>query len=61
MPELDISLVDGGELKFNQYFLQFNVKKIQMKSSCQYDFRCWILETATLNSLSIAIITSTSL
>ena len=61
MPELDISLVDGGELKFNQCFLQFNVKKIQMKSSSQYDFRCWILETATLSSLSIAIITSTSL
>ena len=40
MPELDISLVDGGELKFNQYFLQFNVKKTQMKSSSQYDFRC---------------------
>ena len=27
MPELDISLVDGRELNFNQSFLQFNLKK----------------------------------
>ena len=27
MPELEIGLVDGGELNFNQYFLKFNVKK----------------------------------
>ena len=27
MPELEIGLVDGGELNFNQSFLKFNVKK----------------------------------
>ena len=27
MPELDIGVVDGGELNFDQSFLQFNVKK----------------------------------
>ena len=27
MPELGIGLVDGGELNFNQSFLNFNVKK----------------------------------
>ena len=27
MPELDIGLVDGGKLNFDQSFLQFNVKK----------------------------------
>ena len=33
MPELEIGLVDGGELNFNQSFLKFNVKKkIQAKS-----------------------------
>ena len=32
MPELEIRLVDGGELNFNQSFLKFNVqKKIQAK------------------------------
>ena len=33
MPELAKGLNDGGELNFNQSFLQFNVKeKIQAKS-----------------------------
>ena len=27
MPELEVGLVDGDELKFDQSFLQFNVKK----------------------------------
>ena len=27
MPELEIGLVNGDELNFNQSFLQFNVKK----------------------------------
>ena len=27
MSKLEIRLVDGGELNFNQSFLQFNVKK----------------------------------
>ena len=27
MPELEIGLVNGDELHFNQSFLQFNVKK----------------------------------
>ena len=34
MSKLDIGLVDGGELKFDQFFLEFNVKKkIYAKSS----------------------------
>ena len=27
MPELDVGLVDGGELNFDQSFMQFNVEK----------------------------------
>ena len=38
MPELDIGLVDGGELSFDQYFLQFNVKKkLYARSSSRFD------------------------
>ena len=41
MPELEIGLVDGGELNFNQSFLQFDVKeRIQVKSSFRFDFKC---------------------
>ena len=41
MPELNIGLVDGGELNFDQSFLQFNVKKkIYAKSSSRFDFKC---------------------
>ena len=37
MLELELGLVDGGELNFDQSFLQFNVKKkIYAKSS--FDF-----------------------
>ena len=33
MPEVDLELVDGGELNFNQSFLMVDVKKkIQAKS-----------------------------
>ena len=35
MPELNIGLVDGGELNFDQSFLQFNVKK---KTVCEEFF-----------------------
>ena len=31
MPELEIRLVDVGELNFDQSFLQFNVKKKYMR------------------------------
>ena len=38
MPELDIGLVDGGKLNFDQPFLQFNVmKEIYRKSSSRFD------------------------
>ena len=41
MPELDIKLVDRGELNFDQSFLQLNVKKkIYKKSSSRFDFKC---------------------
>ena len=40
MPELDIGLVDGGELNFDQSFLQFNVKKIYATSSSRFYFKC---------------------
>ena len=31
MPETETGLLDGGELKFDQYFLQFNVTKKYMQ------------------------------
>ena len=42
----------GGKLNFNQSFLQFNLKKKsqELKSSSWFDFKCWILETATQSS-----------
>ena len=41
MPELEIGLVDGGELNFHEFFLKFNVKKnIQVKSYSRFDFKC---------------------
>ena len=40
MPELDIGLADGGELNFDESFLQFNVKnKIYGKISSRFDFK----------------------
>ena len=41
MPELEIGLVDEGELNFNQSFLKFNAKKkIQEKNYFRFDFKC---------------------
>ena len=41
MPELEIGLVDGYELNFNQSFLKFNVKKeIEAHSYSRFDFKC---------------------
>ena len=31
MPELDIGLVDGDKLNFDQFFLQFNAQKKYMR------------------------------
>ena len=51
MPEPEIGFADGGKLKFNQSFLQFNVKKkIQAESSSQFDFKYWILDNASWSS-----------
>ena len=61
MPELEIGLVDGCELNFNQCFLKFNVKKkIEVESYSRFDFKCWILDTGSLSSKFIAIIMATS-
>ena len=41
MTELEIGLVDGGKLNFNQFTLKFNVKKkLLAKSYSQFDFKC---------------------
>ena len=41
MSEIEIGLVDGGELNFHNYFLQFNgKKKIYVKSPSRFDFKC---------------------
>ena len=50
MPESEVGLVDGGELNFNQFFVQFNVRKKIQATSSRFDFRCWILNTANLSS-----------
>ena len=51
MSELEIRLVEGGELNFDQSSLQFNVKKkIQAKSYSLFDFKCQMLNTASLSS-----------
>ena len=51
MPELEMELVDRGKLNFGQSLLQFNVKKkIYANSSSQFDFKCLILDTASLRS-----------
>ena len=51
MPELDIGLVDWAKLNFDQSFQEFNVKKkYYAKSSSRFDFKCWILDTASLSS-----------
>ena len=41
MPELEIGLVDGCQLNFNQSFLEFNVKeKIEAEDYSRFDFKC---------------------
>ena len=61
MPELEIGLADVSALDFDQSFLQFNAKeKINAKKSSQFEFKCGILKTASLNILFIAIIMLTS-
>ena len=40
MPEVEIGLVDGGELDFNRFFLKFCKAKIQVKRYSRDDFKC---------------------
>ena len=41
MFELDIGLVDGAKLNFDQSSLQFDVKKkLYAKTSTRFDFKC---------------------
>ena len=45
MLELELGLVDGGELNFDKSFLQFNIKKIIMRrvtlqEHSQFDWKC---------------------
>ena len=51
MLELDIGLVDGGKLHFDisGSLMQKNIY-IYAKSSSQFDFKWWILDTAGLSS-----------
>ena len=61
MPEREIKLSDVSELNFDLSFLQSSSKKkTNAKSSSQFEFKCWILKTASLNSWFIAIIILTS-
>ena len=51
MPELEVGLVNGCDLNFNESFLKFNVKKkIEADSYSWFDFKCWILDTGNLNA-----------
>ena len=64
MPELEIGHVDGGEFNFNQSFLQFNLKKKiyaknSLKEHSRFDWKCWLLDTASLSNELIATIMST--
>ena len=54
MPELEIGLVDGCKLNFNQSFLKFNVKKkIEAESYSQFDFKGYLgYKTITSPNLS---------
>ena len=56
MPELEIGLVDGGELNFNQTFLKFHVKKKKYRRRVILDLT---LNPEYLSSKSIAIIMPT--
>ena len=49
--ELETALADESELNFDQSFVQFNGKKRSYaKSSSWFEFKCWILNAASLNS-----------
>ena len=51
MPKLEIGFADGSELNFDQSFLQFNAKKQNTgKVLLNLNTKCWILNTASLNS-----------
>ena len=51
MAKLQIGLVDEGQLSFDQSFLQSNVtNNVYATSSSWSDFKCWILDTASLSS-----------
>ena len=57
----EIGLVDVGELNFDQSFLKFKVKgkniwKSSLKEHSQFDWKSWILDTASLSSEFIATI-----
>ena len=61
MAELHIGPVVEGELNFDHSFLQFNPNKnVYAKSSSWFDFKCWILDSASLSSQFIAVIMSVS-
>ena len=61
MPELKIRLANVSALYFDQSFLQFNAKKkINAKKSSRFEFKCCIIEIASLNIQFIVIIMLTS-
>ena len=47
--ELKIGLADVSALNFDQSFLQFNPKKKINAKKSRFEFKCWILKTASLN------------
>ena len=48
--ELKIGLADVSTLNFDQSFSHFNAKKkTNVKKSSQFEFKCWILKTASSN------------
>ena len=50
MTELEIGLADVSALNFDQTFLQFNAKKkMNVKKSSRFEFKCLILKIASLN------------
>ena len=50
MPQLKIGLAYVSALNFDHSFLQFNgEKKINAKKSSQFEFKCRILKTRSLN------------
>ena len=64
MPEIEMRLADGRKLNFDKSFPQFNVKKKiyakgSLKEHSRFEWKCWILDTASLSSYFIATITPT--